>query len=153
MNAYISVFTIVLNLIQNYFLIFVYGIVRSAYATAITYVVSAANTHTLALKYKDEIYRKCFEKSSFIFSGKVNLATWAISKGIEIMCIQLGDPQQNSYVESHNRTVMYDWLNHYLFGSIKDTQNRATKWLWICNNKGPKMALNGIKPIMKLAVA
>jgi Na+-driven multidrug efflux pump len=54
MNAYISVFTIVLNLIQNYFLMFVYGIIRSAYATAITYVVSAATTYTLALKFKDD---------------------------------------------------------------------------------------------------
>ncbi|MBG9995922.1 transposase [Pseudoalteromonas sp. NZS127_1] len=26
--------------------------------------------------------------------------------------IQLGNPQQNAYVERFNRTVRYDWLSH-----------------------------------------
>jgi putative transposase len=39
------------------------------------------------------------------------LATWAINKGIELMFIQPGNPQQNAYVERYNRTVRYDWLN------------------------------------------
>jgi len=81
------------------------------------------------------------------------LATWTISKGIEIMFIQPGNPQQNAYVERYNRTVRYDWLNHYLFDSIEDVQDRATKWLWIYNNERPNMALNGITPIIKLAAA
>jgi putative transposase len=49
--------------------------------------------------------------------------------------------------------VRYDWLNHYLFESIEDVQNRATQWLWIYNNERPNMALNGITPMMKLAAA
>jgi len=81
------------------------------------------------------------------------LATWAINKGIELMFIQPGNPQQNAYVERYNRTVRYDWLNHYLFDSIEDVQNRATQWLWIYNNERPNMALNGITPMMKLAAA
>ena len=63
------------------------------------------------------------------------------------------NPQQNAYVERYNRTVRYDWLNHYLFDSIEDVQNRATQWLWIYNNERPNMALNGITPMMKLAAA
>jgi hypothetical protein len=81
------------------------------------------------------------------------LATWDINKGIEPMFIQPGNPQQNAYVERYNRTVRYDWLNHYLFGSIEDVQNRATQWLWIYNNERPNMALNGITPMMKVAAA
>ncbi|MDC1227841.1 transposase, partial [Oceanospirillaceae bacterium] len=81
------------------------------------------------------------------------LATWAINKGIELMFIQPGNPQQNAYVERYNRTVRYDWLNHYLFDNIEDVQNRATQWLWIYNNERPNMALNGITPMMKLAAA
>jgi putative transposase len=81
------------------------------------------------------------------------LVTWAINKGIELMFIQLGNPQQNAYAERYNRTVRYDWLNHYLFDSIEDVQNRATQWLWIYNNERPNMALNGITPMMKLAAA
>jgi len=47
----------------------------------------------------------------------------------------------------------YGWLNHYLFDSIEDAQNRATQWLWIYNNGRPNMALNGITTMMKLAAA
>jgi putative transposase len=81
------------------------------------------------------------------------LATCAINKGIELMFIQPDNPQQNAYLERYNRTVRYDWLNHYSFDSIEDVQNRATQWRWINNNERPNMALNGITPIMKLAAA
>ena len=81
------------------------------------------------------------------------LATWAMSKGIELAFIQPGNPQQNAYVERYNRTVRYDWLNHYLFDSIEEVQNHATQWLWTYNNERPNMALNGITPMMKLAAA
>ena len=81
------------------------------------------------------------------------LADWAKNHDIELVFIQPGNPQQNAYVERYNRTVRYDWLNHYLFESIEDVQNRATQWLWICNNERPNMALNGITPMMKLAAA
>jgi len=79
------------------------------------------------------------------------LATWAINKGIELAFIQPGNPQQNAYVERYNRTVRYDWLNHYLFDNIDEVQNHATRWLWAYNNERPNMALNGITPMMKLA--
>jgi putative transposase len=49
--------------------------------------------------------------------------------------------------------VRYDWLNHYLFDSIEDVQNRSTQWFWIYNNERPNMALNGIKRMMKLSAA
>ena len=81
------------------------------------------------------------------------LATWAISKGIELAFIQPGNPQQNAYVERYNRTVRYDWLNHYLFDRIDEVQNHATHWLWTYNNERPNRALNGMTPMMKLAAA
>ena len=81
------------------------------------------------------------------------LATWDQSKSIELVFIQPGNPQQNAYVERYNRTVRYDWLNHYLFDSIEEVQNHATQWLWSYNNERPNMALNGITPMMKLAAA
>ncbi|MBL3583583.1 MAG: transposase [Desulfovibrio alaskensis] len=34
-------------------------------------------------------------------------------RGIGIGPIQLGKPQQNAYVERHNRTVHYDWLGQF----------------------------------------
>jgi putative transposase len=78
---------------------------------------------------------------------------WAEKQGIKIDHIQPGNPQQNAYVERYNRTVRYDWLSHYLFESIQEVQDFATRWLWTYNHERPNMALGGITPIQKLARA
>ncbi|KTD20046.1 putative transposase [Legionella israelensis] len=54
---------------------------------------------------------------------------------------------------SYNRTVRYDWLNQYLFESIEQVQEQATKWLWSYNNERPNSAIGGIPPKRKLALA
>ena len=76
-----------------------------------------------------------------------------MNKGIALAFIQLGNPQQNAYVERYNRTVGYDWLNHDLFDRIDQVQHHATQWLWTYNNERPNRGLNGITPMMKLAAA
>lgn len=78
---------------------------------------------------------------------------WAEKQGIKIEHIQPGNPQQNAYVERYNRTVRYDWLSHYLFESIQEVQEFATRWLWTYNHERPNMALGGITPMQKLASA
>jgi putative transposase len=72
---------------------------------------------------------------------------------IDINYIQPGKPQQNAYVERYNRTIRYDWLSHYLFESIAEVQDFATRWLWTYNNERPNMALGGITPKQKVAMA
>jgi putative transposase len=81
------------------------------------------------------------------------LANWASTKDIELIFIQPGNPQQNAYVERYNRTVRYDWLSQYLFSSIQEVQEYATRWLWTYNNERPNMGLGGITPKQKLALA
>jgi putative transposase len=81
------------------------------------------------------------------------LLNWAAQQQIQIDHIQPGKPQQNAYVERFNRTVRYDWLNQHLFDSIEQVQEQATRWLWTYNNERPNMALGGITPIQKLAIA
>jgi putative transposase len=81
------------------------------------------------------------------------LKLWAEKQGIRLEYIQPGNPQQNAYVERFNRTVRYDWLAHYLFESIAEVQDYATKWLWTYNHERPNMALEGITPKQKLALA
>lgn len=81
------------------------------------------------------------------------LKTWADKKGIDILYIQPGKPQQNAYIERYNRTVRYDWLNQRLFKDIEEVQNQATDWLWHYNNERPNMALGGFTPKQKLARA
>ena len=84
-------------------------------------------------------------------SGK--LKNWAEKRGISLQYIQPGNPQQNAYIERYNRTVRYDWLAQYLFDSIKEVQEYATSWLWTYNHERPNMALGGITPMQKLAIA
>ena len=67
--------------------------------------------------------------------------------------IQPGKPQQNAYVERYNRTVRYAWLARTLFDSIEQVQDKATRWLWTYNHERPNMALGGITPMQKLALA
>ncbi|WP_116827754.1 MULTISPECIES: IS3 family transposase [Pseudomonas syringae group] len=81
------------------------------------------------------------------------LAEWAQKWGIRLDYIQPGNPQQNAYVERYNRTVRYDWLGHYLFESIAEVQDYGTNWIWTYNNERPNMALGGITPKQKLALA
>lgn len=81
------------------------------------------------------------------------LLQWAAQQQIQIQYIQPGKPQQNAYVERYNRTVRYDWLAQHLFESIEQVQAAATGWLWTYNNERPNMALGGITPMQKLAMA
>ena len=79
--------------------------------------------------------------------------SWASSKGIRLDYTQPGKPQQNVYVERFNRTVRYDWLAQYLFESIGQVQEYATRWAWTYNHERPNMALGGITPRQRLATA
>lgn len=81
------------------------------------------------------------------------LQKWAYEKGIEIIYIQPGKPQQNAYIERFNRTMRYDWLNQDIFTSVEEVQEKATQWLWHYNNERPNMALGGITPKQKLLKA
>lgn len=80
------------------------------------------------------------------------LRDWAGQQGIALQFIQLGKPQQNAYIERYNRTVRYDWLAQYMFDSVSDVQDYATKWLWSYNHERPNMALGGIPPKQKLVI-
>ncbi|SIS78159.1 putative transposase [Insolitispirillum peregrinum] len=81
------------------------------------------------------------------------LKEWAGRQGIKIQHIQLGQPQQNAYVERYNRTVRHEWLDQCIIASIKEAQHQATQWLWTYNNDRPNMRIGGITPVMKLNMA
>ena len=78
------------------------------------------------------------------------LLEWAETRGIAIQHIQPGKPQQNAYIERYNRTVRHEWLDQYMFATIKEVQDYATAWLWTYNNDRPNMGLGGITPAQKL---
>ena len=86
------------------------------------------------------------------YIGAVTLA-WAAKRSICIDFIQPGQRQQNAYVERYNRTAHYDWLAHHLFETLDEIEDFATRGLWTCNHARPNMALGGITPKQKLAMA
>jgi len=45
------------------------------------------------------------------------------------------------------------WLAQYLFDDIDQAQQFATRWLWNYNHERPNMALGGITPKQRLAMA
>jgi putative transposase len=69
---------------------------------------------------------RCDNGLEFISHEFVN---WAESRGIRIEYIQPGNPQQNAYIERHNRTIRYSWVSKLLFDSLEQVQNYATNWL------------------------
>lgn len=84
---------------------------------------------------------------------RATLQIWASKRGIGLEYIQPGKPQQNAYVERYNRTVRHEWLGQYIFETIEEAQEQATRWLWTYNNERPNMAIGGITPAMKRKTA
>ncbi len=78
---------------------------------------------------------------------------WAEGAKIRIEFIQPGKPQQNAYIERFNRTVHYEWLAQYHWSSLDEVQDHATQWMWTYNHERPNMALGGITPKQRLAMA
>jgi putative transposase len=93
---------------------------------------------------------RCDNGPEYVSTALIN---WAERRAVRLEYIPPGKPQQNAYVERYNRTVRYDWLGQYLFESIAEVQNFATRWLWTYNHERPNMALGGITPMQKLALA
>jgi putative transposase len=81
------------------------------------------------------------------------LREWAIRRGIALQFIQPGKPQQNAYIERYNKTVRYDWLAHYVFETVSEVQEYATKWLWSYNHERPNTAIGGVPPKQKWPIA
>jgi O-antigen/teichoic acid export membrane protein len=55
-NAYISILSMIINLILNYFLILKYQTIGAAYATAIAYLLSASITFFMSLHFNHDNY-------------------------------------------------------------------------------------------------
>ena len=55
--------------------------------------------------------------------------------------------------ERFNRTVRYEWLSQYHWSDLEEVRLYATDWMWMYNNERPNMALGGITPKQRLAMA
>lgn len=77
----------------------------------------------------------------------VLLMEWAEKRGIRIEYIQLGKPQQNSYIERFNRKVGREWLDQNIFQTIVEAQDQAMRWLWITAMTSPTWRSTGAPPL------
>lgn len=53
-----------------------------------------------------------------------DFTNWA--KQHEFEYIQPGNPQQNAYIELHNKAIRYSWLGKNLFDTLEEVQEHAT---------------------------
>ena len=81
------------------------------------------------------------------------MTTWAAKRGIKLQYIQPGKPQQNAYIERFDRTARYEWLSRYEWENLEHVQEYATRWMWSYNHERPNMALGGITPKQRMAMA
>lgn len=91
-----------------------------------------------------------FNREGLGIEVDLSLPAVRVIRSLEQIIEWRSKPQQNTYVERYNRTVRYDWLAQYLFDSIEQAQESATRWLWTYNHERPNMALGGITPMQKL---
>lgn len=106
-------------------------------------------TQIIAWRGKPEVIR-CDNGPEYISAA---IEAWAKSWGIRFEHIEPGKPQQNAYVERFNRTVRYEWLSQYHWSDLDEVRLFATQWMWMYNHERPNMALGGITPKQRLAMA
>jgi putative transposase len=75
-------------------------------------------------------------------------ADWCKDKGIQILYIQPGKPDQNAFIERFNRTYRNGVLDAYLFDSISDVQQITDDWIKRYNEQRPHDSLRKLPPAM-----
>jgi len=98
----------------------------------------------------DFVHDSCDNGPEYISNA---MRTWAKDNHIKLDFIQSGKPTQTAYVERFNRTARHDWLNMFIFQSVEQAQEIATKWLWHYNNERPHTANGGFPPRLVSRVA
>jgi len=79
--------------------------------------------------------KACFHDEISLFTTGSGLLGWS-------------KPQQNAYIERHNRTIRFSWVSKHLFDSLEQVQNYATKWPWFYKHERPHKANGGRPPLM-----
>jgi putative transposase len=72
---------------------------------------------------------------------------WAKEKGIELLFIQPGKPNQNAFVERFNRSFREEVLDANLFNSISEAQEAADDWVIDYNEFRPHDSLGDKAPM------
>jgi len=75
-----------------------------------------------------------------------SFVTWAKVRGIEIVYIQPGKPNQNAFIERFNRSVREEVLDLYLFNDLDEVREVLHHWRIAYNERRPHDALGDLPP-------
>lgn len=71
---------------------------------------------------------------------------WAEQRGVEILFIQPGKPNQNAFVERFNRSFRSEILDAHLFGTMREVEQICDQWRTEYNEERPHESLNNLPP-------
>ena len=75
------------------------------------------------------------------------LQAWCRAQHIDLHWIQPASPTQNAYIERFNGPFRREFLNAYLFTSLRQVREQCQRWQYDYNHLRPHQALNFLTPI------
>ena len=75
------------------------------------------------------------------------LQTWCQGQQIDLHWIQPASPTQNAYIERFNGSFRREFLNAYLFTSLRQVREQCQRWQYDYNSLRPHQALNFLTPM------
>lgn len=54
-----------------------------------------------------------------------------------------------SWTARHRTGSFYIRPGQFIFNTVKEVREYATRWLWTCNNERPNMSIGAITPAMR----
>ena len=71
---------------------------------------------------------------------------WAHTRGVQLLLIEPGKPNQNAYIESFNGRLRDECLNEHWFASLQHARVVVEAWRKEYNEERPKKSLGGLTP-------
>lgn len=78
------------------------------------------------------------------------LREWCPPRGIALICIQPGKPNQNAYIERFNRTCRTEILNAWVFTTLDEVRDLSEAWRRRSNTERTHDSLGNVPPLTYL---